>query len=160
MVSLHSLRASAKRARPKRLGRGNATGKGTTAGRGTKGQRARTGGRNKLARRGLRALVERTPKTRGFTSRRQALQTVTVGQLDRAFTEGTLITPVQMERAKLIHRAKDGVKVLAGGSIRKKLTVKAQNFSKSAEAQIAKAGGTVVRLGQSSPSTTDSTHVG
>jgi large subunit ribosomal protein L15 len=43
----------------------------------------------------------------------------------------------------LVKKLKSGVKVLANGTLEKKLTVKANVFSKAAEAAIEKAGGTV-----------------
>jgi large subunit ribosomal protein L15 len=151
MITLHSLHHSAKRFRPKRVGRGNATGKGTTAGRGTKGQRARTGGRNKLTRRGLKATLERTPKTRGFRSRTEKLETISVLTLEKMFPTATVITPLEMHKAGLIRTTKHGVKVLGQGPVKKKLTVKANAFSKGAAAAIAQAGGSTVVLGFTTP---------
>jgi len=40
----------------------------------------------------------------------------------------------------------DVIKILAGGSLTKKLTVQAHRFSKAAEEKIAAAGGSVVRI--------------
>lgn len=149
MIELHSLRHSTRRSRPKRLGRGNASGKGTTAGRGTKGQRARTGGRNKLIRRGLKAMVERTPKTRGFHSRRAKSEAVSISTLELVFNPGTVITPELMQAAGLI-RHRNMVKVIGGGPLKKKLTVKANRFSKGAKAMIEQAGGSAVLINSSS----------
>jgi large subunit ribosomal protein L15 len=141
MISLHTLRASSQRRHPKRVGRGNASGKGTTAGRGTKGQRARTGGRNKAIRRSLRALIERTPKVRGFRSRREPMEIVTVAQLISFFSSDQVITPVKMVELKLIRRTRPGVKIVGATPTAKKLTVKANGFSAGAKAAIEKAGG-------------------
>jgi len=146
MIELHRLKPSQSLRRPKRVGRGNASGKGTTAGRGTKGQRARTGGRNKLTRRGLMQLIGRTPKTRGFRSRRPKLNVVSIYQLEQRFPEGTIITPAALVQAKLILSEWPGVKILGHGPIKKKLTVKAQAFSASAAEAIRAAGGTAVPL--------------
>ncbi len=146
MIELHTLKPSQARHHPKRVGRGNSSGKGTTAGRGTKGQRARTGGRNKTTRRALKALIERTPKTRGFRTRRDTLETVTILQLQSRFSEGQIITPVVMHEAGLISRSRPGVKVVGNAVLKKKLTVKAQKFSAGAKAAITSAGGTAVAL--------------
>lgn len=143
MIQLHNLKPSQIRPKYKRVGRGNSSGKGTTAGRGTKGQRARTGGRNKLTRRGMKHLVERTPKNRGFLSLNAKLRVVTLGQLQRAFNEGTIVTPAMMKQAGLIPHTWPGVKVLDSGELKKKLTVKAHAFSAGASAAITKAGGTI-----------------
>lgn len=146
MITLHSLTPSTRRTHPKRVGRGNASGKGTTAGRGTKGQRARTGGRNKLIRRSLKHLIERTPKVRGFRSRRTKLWTVNISDLQRVFADGTVITPTLLHEMKMIGGTWPGVKILGDGVVKKKLTVKAEKFSAAAAAAIRQAGGTVVEL--------------
>src|SRR5690242_5037633 len=124
MISLHTLTPSQSRRRYKRVGRGNSSGKGTTAGRGTKGQRARTGGRNKLTRRGLKHLIERTPKSRGFLSRRIPQAVVTLTQLQDYFTDGQTVTPTSLEQAGLIATSRFGVKII-GQTMSKKLIVKA-----------------------------------
>lgn len=146
MIKLHALRPSRRRYHPKRVGRGNASGKGTTAGRGTKGQRARTGGRNKAIRRSLRALIERTPKVRGFRSRRPQLDTVTLAQLIAMFPTGQVITPAKMVAVNLIRRTRPGVKVVGSAATAKKLTIKADRFSAGAKAAIEKAGGHAILI--------------
>lgn len=141
MITLHSLRQSQKKSRPKRVGRGNASGKGTTAGRGTKGQRARTGGRNKLIRRGMKHLIERTPKTRGFHSRRQKMFAVNLADLQRVFPDGATITTAELHRHNLIARPFPGAKILGTGELKKKFIIRVEAFSASAKAAVIKAGG-------------------
>lgn len=142
MIQLHNLKPSQTRPKYKRVGRGNSSGKGTTAGRGTKGQRARTGGRNKLTRRGMKHLIERTPKNRGFLSRQAKRQVVTLEQLQRVFNTGEVVTPVKMKQAGLIDQVWPGVKVLDRGDLKKKLTIQAHAFSVGATAAITAVGGT------------------
>lgn len=153
MITLHTLKPSRTRTKYKRVGRGNSSGKGTTAGRGTKGQRARTGGRNKLTRRGLKHLIERTPKTRGFRSLRGKLQVVNLAEIEHAFDEGAVIRQSDLAKRGLIRSVKPGVKVLGTGPMKKKLTIMAEKFSESAQAAIKTAGGTAV-VSQPKPSTT------
>lgn len=150
MMTLSTLRPSAKRGKVKRVGRGNSSGKGTTAGRGTKGQRARTGGRNKLTRRSLKSLIVPTPKLRGFYSHKPKLFVITVAQLQERFEDGASVTPQDMVRIGIIDSAWPGVKVLGGGKISKKLTVRAQKFSAGAAEAITKAGGKIILLIQPS----------
>jgi large subunit ribosomal protein L15 len=146
MITLHTLSPSQDRHHPKRLGRGNSSGKGTTAGRGTKGQRARTGGRNKTTRRALKALIERTPKTRGFRSRTPKLHAVTVAQLSARGKEGQVITAAVLAQMNMIPGTRAGLKIIGTADLKKKLTVKANAFSKSAHDAIVKAGGSAVIL--------------
>ena len=56
------------------------------------------------------------------------------------------IVPVDLEalgKAGLIGQLRDGIKILGDGELSKALTVKAHKFSKSAQAKIEAAGGTV-----------------
>lgn len=146
MIDLHSLRPSQHRHRYKRVGRGNSSGKGTTAGRGTKGQRARTGGRNKLTRRGLKHLIERTPKTRGFLTRRHRPAVMSLNQL-AGLPDQHLVTANDLARRRMITTAKYGLKIIGHSPMKKKLTVKANTFSAGAAAAIIKAGGQAIVVG-------------
>ena len=151
MISLSSLQPSQERHRPKRVGRGNASGKGTTAGRGTKGQRARTGGRNKLIRKGLKHLIERTPKTSGYLSLRTKLAEVQLADLSRVFADAQAVGPSDMLKAGLVETTWPGVKVIGSDPIKKKLSVTANSFSKAASAAIIKAGGSVTVIPKPTP---------
>ncbi|MBI2984349.1 MAG: 50S ribosomal protein L15 [Candidatus Kerfeldbacteria bacterium] len=146
MINLYSLQAATPRRRPKRVGRGNASGKGTTAGRGTKGQRARTGGRKKLTRRGMKHLIERTPKWRGFRSLRRRFEAVSLAVLEQQFPEGAVVTPHTMQQAGLVGRPPQRVKIIGAGPAQKKMTIHAHRFSRRAAEAIARAGGKVVEL--------------
>lgn len=123
-----------------RVGRGNAS-KGTTAGRGTKGQRARSGGRNKLTLKGMKTYLLRIPKSRGFRSLVAKPAVVTLQALAEAFSTNSIVTPRVMQQKGLIKEFKNGVKVLAGTKFEKKMVIEANAFSKSARADIVKAGG-------------------
>ena len=125
-----------------RLGRGQGSGNGKTAGKGNKGQKARSGGMGKLGFEGGQTpLARRLPK-RGFTNiNRKEYAIINLSQLNN-FNDGTEITPAVLKEMGLIKNAKDGIKVLGEGELEKKLTVKANKFSKSAIARIEKAGGT------------------
>lgn len=124
-----------------RLGRGQGSGNGKTAGKGAKGQKARSGGMGKLGFEGGQTpLARRLPK-RGFTNfTRKEYAIVNLDQLNR-FAEGTEVTPALLHDTGLVKNLKDGLKVLGEGELEKKLTVKANKFSKSAVALIEKAGG-------------------
>ena len=127
----------------KRIGRGNASGKGTTAGKGTKGQRARSGGRKGLKRMGLKRIMQRVPKHRGFTSIFKKLAVLNVETLEQKFTTGTIITPLLLVKEDLIQNIRDGVKILGQGTLTKKFTIQGCDVSKSAKEKIEKAGGKV-----------------
>ena len=132
-MRLHELKAAegATKAR-KRRGRGQGTGLGTTGGRGMNGQNSRSGGGVRLGfEGGQMPLYRRIPKR---------YAEVNVADLNR-FEDGTVVDFDLMLQSGLVKQVKDGVKVLGNGELEKKLTVKAEKFSKSAAEKIEKAGG-------------------
>ena len=126
---------------PKRIGRGQGTGWGTTAGRGMNGQNSRSGGGVRLGfEGGQMPLYRRLPK-RGFTNKwAKEYAEVNVQDLNR-FENDAVVDLAALVEAGLVKQVKDGVKVLGNGELDKKLTVKAEKFSKSAAEKIEKAGG-------------------
>ena len=58
------------------------------------------------------------------------------------FEDGTEVTPALLIETGIISKEQSGVKILAKGSIEKKLTVKAHKFSSTAKEAIEAAGGT------------------
>ena len=124
-----------------RRGRGIGSGNGKTAGKGHKGQNSRSGGGVALGfEGGQMPLWRRLPK-RGFKNvNRVQYAAVNVGELNR-FEDGTVITPALLIESGLVTKEYDGVKILGGGELSKKLTVQANKFSASAEKAIVAAGG-------------------
>lgn len=124
-----------------RVGRGQGSGNGKTAGRGQKGQKARSGGGVRLGFEGGQTpLARRLPK-RGFTNfARKEYAIVNLEALNR-FEDGTEVTPELLIECGLIKKELNGIKILGEGELEKKLTVKANKFSKSAVAAIENAGG-------------------
>lgn len=125
----------------KRLGRGTATGQGETAGRGHNGQNSRSGGGTRPGfEGGQMPLYRRIPK-RGFNNPfKKVWSIVNVEDLNK-FEEGTEVTPAVLMESGLIKRLNDGVKILGDGALEKKLTVKANKFTQSAQEKIEAAGG-------------------
>ncbi|MFA5503284.1 MAG: uL15m family ribosomal protein, partial [Bacilli bacterium] len=67
---------------------------------------------------------------------------VNVSSLNR-FDDGTEVTPALLIESGLVNKEYDGIKILGNGEITKKLTVKANRFSKGAIEAIEKAGGKI-----------------
>ncbi len=126
----------------KRKGRGTGTGNGKTAGRGHKGQKARSGGKVRAGfEGGQMPLARRIPK-RGFNNIfAKPLTAVNLASLNR-FEDGAVVDEAALIEKGVISDCKYGLKVLANGTLQKKLTVKAAAFSESAKAKIEAAGGT------------------
>ena len=123
-----------------RRGRGHGSGNGKTAGKGHKGQKARSGPPRPGFEGGQMPLYRRLPK-RGFTNRNtQDIVAVKVGFLER-LEEGAVVTAETLLAAGIIRHARDGVKIIDGGELTKKLTVKVST-SEGAKAKIEAVGGT------------------
>lgn len=141
-MKLHELKpAEGSRKERKRLGRGIGSGQGKTAGKGHKGQNARSGGGVRVGFEGGQTpLFRRLPK-RGFTNiNRKEYAVVNLDVLNR-FEDGTEVTPELLIESGVVKSEKAGIKILANGTIEKKLTVKAHKFSSAAKEAIEAAGG-------------------
>ena len=126
----------------KRVGRGTGSGLGKTSGKGHKGQNARSGGGVRPGFEGGQLpLFRRLPK-RGFTNA-MFKTTYAVLNLDdlNKFEENTEITPELLKEMGILKNQLNGVKILGNGTLEKKLTVKANQFSKKAKEEIEKLGG-------------------
>ena len=160
-MSLHELAPPEGAVRPrKRVGRGPGSGTGKTAGRGHKGARSRSG---YSLRRGFEGgqmpLIRRVPK-RGFTNIfRTRQEVVNLADLNR-FEDGATVGETELVAARLVHGARIyrphpeapavllrsrqfRIKILGGGELDKRLTVRAHAFSAAARRKIEAAGGTV-----------------
>jgi len=128
----------------KRLGRGTGSGLGKTSGKGHKGQWARSGGGVRIGfEGGQMPLARRLPK-RGFDNNWSKEYTViNLGDLE-VFENDAVVTMEALVEKGIVKKVQPyGLKVLANGELTKKLTVKANKFSKSAQEQIEKLGGKV-----------------
>ena len=125
-----------------RKGRGAGSGNGKTAGKGHKGQNARSGGGVRPGFEGGQIPAYRRLPKRGFNNVNFATEyaIVNLSALDK-FDEGSVVNLETLMAAKLIKDAKSGLKVLANGSISKKITVQAKVFSAAAKEKIEAAGG-------------------
>ena len=125
----------------KRKGSGTGSGNGKTGGRGHKGQKARSGGKIRVGfEGGQMPLARRIPK-RGFNNVfAKPLTAVNLGSLNR-FEDGATVDAAALVEAGVISGCPNGLKVLANGTLTKKLTVKAAAFSESAKEKIEQAGG-------------------
>ncbi|CAB4323839.1 MAG: 50S ribosomal protein L15 [Actinobacteria bacterium] len=140
-MKIHDLQpAPGSNRRRKRVGRGIGGKGGKTAGRGTKGQTAR-GTIPARFEGGQMPLHMRMPKLRGFNNPfRVEYHAVNLDALDACGLD--VLDPETMLSAGLSHKGAL-VKVLGRGEITRAMTVRAHGFSKSAEAAITAAGGSV-----------------
>ncbi|OGG87643.1 50S ribosomal protein L15 [Candidatus Kuenenbacteria bacterium RIFCSPHIGHO2_02_FULL_39_13] len=125
-----------------RVGRGGK--RGTYSGRGLKGQRARSGGGSGLKRLGMRQLMERTHKLKGFKSIHPKPVIISLDTLNKNFQDGARVDPRILLKKKLVAKISNGVKILSNGKIQVKLTVANCRLSKTAQAAIEQAGGKII----------------
>lgn len=146
-MKLHEMKyTEGARTKKYRKGRGHGSGNGTTAGKGHKGQNARSGGGVRLGFEGGQTPIARRLPKRGFTNfNRTVYAIVNVEALNR-FDDETVVTPELLIECGLVKKELDGIKILGTGELTKKLTVKANKFSKSAVAIIEQAGGSIEEI--------------
>jgi len=129
----------------KRIGRGIGSGTGKTSTRGHKGQWARSGGGVRPNfEGGQMPMTRRLPKI-GFNNKRFAhvYNTVNV-EVFNMFEEGAVVGINELVEYGVITKVEPyGLKVLGNGELEKKLTIKANKFTATAEEKIKKVGGTV-----------------
>jgi large subunit ribosomal protein L15 len=131
-----------------RVGRGIGSGKGKTSGRGGKGQTARSGVRIKGFEGGQMPLHRRLPK-RGFNNIfRLEFVEINLDRLQQAVDAKLIdakdtINAESLVKARVLRRARDGVRLLGRGELKAKLNIEVHGASKSAIAAVEKAGGTV-----------------
>jgi large subunit ribosomal protein L15 len=143
--SLHTLKPSpGSLKRKRRLGRGYGSGRAKTAGRGTKGQRARSGGKSGLKRLGMKQILLQQPKSRGFKSPHKKPESVNVGDLEKHFGPGAVVTVRALHRVGLIPTILNGAKILGRGDLAQAVVVRGVLFSDAARVKIEAAGGKIV----------------
>jgi len=130
------------RRKTRRVGRGDGSGRGKTSGRGSKGLFSRTGGRLRPGfEGGQMPLARRLPK-RGFTNKfRSEYQVINVESLN-IFKDGDIVNAALMQEKNLVRR-RVPVKILGNGELKRKITVEAHKFSKSAADKVKNAGGEI-----------------
>ena len=133
-----------KHARRRRIGRGIGSGSGKTSGRGHKGWGARSGSSRRPGYEGGQMPIYRRVPKRGFTNAafRTDYTIVNVGALND-FEDGATVDLQAVIGRGLASMNTPLLKVLGNGELKRKLTVRAQKFSKSAAEKIQAAGGSV-----------------
>ena len=132
----------------KRVGRGIGSGLGKTSGRGVKGQKSRSGVSIKAYEGGQMPLYRRLPK-RGFNSlyKKEKNIAINLDKISKLIESKKLDSSKSIDLRKYLLSSKAPkklkVKVLGTGDLKAKVSILADKFSKSAQAKIEKAGGTI-----------------
>ena len=134
--------------RKDKLGRGSSSGLGKTSGRGVKGAKARTGNQVHGFEGGQMPLHMRMPK-RGFRNIfAKDFSEVNISRLQKAIDNKKLdikakITEEILRKAGLVHKSRDGVRLLGKGAITAKIDIEVAGASAGAKEAVEKAGGSV-----------------
>ena len=148
-MELHNLKpAKGATHHDKRVGRGAGSGHGGYSTRGLKGAKSRSGYSSKLGFEGGQMPLQRRLPKFGFTNiDRVEYKAINLSTLEElaAKNNHTEVTFETLVQAGFVS-SKDKVKILGNGTITRALAVKANAFSKTAEAAIVAAGGSVEKL--------------
>jgi len=138
MLQLNSLVSLTKKR--KRVGRGGS--RGGTAGKGGKGQNARSGGGVRPSFEGGQMPLSRRLPKRGFSNSLfvTKIDIVTIRQIESLFNDGDAITKSMLIEKKLLRKGWL-LKILATGTLSKKVTIEADAFSNGAIEAITRVGG-------------------
>lgn len=134
--------------RKTRIGRGPGSGKGGTSTRGHKGAKSRSGYSRKIGFEGGQMPLQRRLPKFGFKPlQRTEYKAINLSDLETLAASANLdkITPAELIAAGMVN-GKQPVKILANGTLTKKLEVVANAFSATAEKAITELGGTVTKI--------------
>ena len=132
----------------KRVGRGAGSGHGRYSTRGMKGAKSRSGYSQKLGFEGGQMPLQRRLPKFGFTNiKRVEFKAINLSTLEELASKNNLteVTFETLVQAGFVSN-NDKVKILGNGTITRALAVKAHAFSKTAEAAIVAAGGSIEKL--------------
>lgn len=148
-MNLHNLKPAKGSVKKKsRIARGEGSGKGDTATRGHKGQKSRSGYSKRLGFEGGQMPLQRRVPKYGFKNpNRVEYKAINLNVIEKLAEDKNLsaVDPEKLRQAGLISR-NDLVKILANGSITKKIDVKANAFSNKAKEAIESLGGTAEKI--------------
>jgi large subunit ribosomal protein L15 len=135
----------------KRVGRGIGSGSGKTGGRGVKGQKARSGVAINGFEGGQMPIYRRLPK-RGFNNIFSSdfvvvsLERIQIAIDAKKLDPKATVDAAALKAAGVIRREKDGVRILADGELKDKVTFEVAGASKTAVEKIEKSGGSIKLL--------------
>ncbi|MFV0592103.1 MAG: 50S ribosomal protein L15 [Draconibacterium sp.] len=128
----------------KRIGRGQGSGRGGTSTRGHKGAKSRSGYSRKIGFEGGQMPLQRVVPKMGFKNiNRVEYKAINLDVVENLAVKNnlTVIDKQALVEAGIASK-NDKIKILGGGTLTKKLEVKANAFSKSAKEAIEKLEGT------------------
>ena len=120
--------------------RGLGSGLGKNGGTGNKGQKSRSGGGVRLGFEGGQLPLFRALPKRGFKHFGKKVYAIVNLDAFNAFKDGDTVGLTELVERGFVKKELDGLKVLGNGELKKKVTIVADKFSKTALEKIEKAG--------------------
>jgi len=144
MIDLAHLKNTHKsKKKVQRVGRGPGSKRGKTSCRGVKGDKARSGYKCRLGQEGGQLPLFRKLPTRGFPNGRfrSEVYSINLGMIENLFNEGESVNYQSLRQKRLAPRLiPGGIKILGQGELKKKVTIEAHKFTKSAKEKLEKNG--------------------
>ena len=128
--------------RVQRVGRGLGSKRGKTCKRGAKGDKARRGYKGRWGYEGGQLPLYRKLPTKGFVNGmfKNDVHAINLGRINNLFKDGDVVNLKTLRARGYAPRdPKGGLKILAQGDIKKKITIEAHSFSKGAIEKLEKA---------------------
>ena len=136
MTDLSQLKNTSRpRKKVQRVGRGIGSKRGDTSGRGGKGDSARQGYKKRFGYEGGQVPLYRKLPIRGFTRGRfvKVSQSIGLDVIDQYYADGETVNVVTLREKGLIRRRlPGGIKILANGELKKKVSIEAHAISEAA----------------------------
>lgn len=142
MTSLDNLRNTSRPAKNrKRVGRGPGSGTGKTSGHGHKGDGSRSGYKANSGYEGGQFRTYMKFPQRGFSNARfrKRYDVVNLNQIDAAFEDGDVVNVHTLAERGFLSGKTYGIKILADGDLRKKVTIEVAALSRAAQEKLQKA---------------------
>ena len=142
MSLLANLKNTHRKARViQRVGRGPGSNRGKTSCRGQKGSKARSGYKTRKPQEGGQLPFFRKLPTRGFTRGAfiKASFSINLGLIESLYSDGETVNFESLRKKRIAPRLlPGGIKILGQGELKKKVTIEAHKFSKSAKEKLEK----------------------
>ncbi len=143
MLTLDNLKNTSRPAkRRKLLGRGVGCKKGKTCGRGHKGAGARSGYKRRYGAVGGGVPLHKRCPTRGFSNAKfkRSFDVVNLGELEKLFKDGETVSLESLREKGFLKGTSNGVKILADGTLTKKVKFQVEAISAGAKEKLKSAG--------------------
>jgi len=142
MLTLHTLSNTDRPHKTsRRVGRGVGSKRGKTCGRGSKGDKARSGFKNHFGLEGGQLPLFRKLPVRGFSNERfrKHVFPINLSDINERYQDGEVVNVQTLEeKGYVLRRMTGGIKILADGELKKKVTIEAQAFSEKAKEKLDK----------------------